>query len=136
MLFQKTSIDYRNNPIMTGLIEQVRQGKVRNYAILTEFLAINYSVDNQTGRCFTKHWLFYAEQGYKPLTITQRSQLDKQVLAAVKALPNVKSVKKDHSAAFFSDVLRRITDKTYYVSTAYQITFREAPSDAAPLKDW
>lgn len=136
MLFQKTTVDYRNNPIMTELIEQIRQGKVRNYAILTEFLAVNYSVDDHTGSCFAKQWLFYAERGYKPLTYTQRSQLDKQVLAAVKALPNVKSVSKDHSAAFFRDVLRKITDKTYYVSTAYRIAYREEPSTAAPLKAW
>lgn len=136
MLFRKSTIDYRNNPMMTELIEQIRREEVRNYAILTDFLAVNYSVDDHTGACFAKQWLFYAERGYKPLTYTQRSQLDKQVLAAVKALPNVKSVSKDHSAAFFRDVLRKITDKTYYVATAYRITFREDPSTAATPKDW
>lgn len=136
MLFQKSTIDYRNNPIMTELIEQIRREEVRNYAILTDFLAVNYSVDDHTGACFTKHRLIYAERGYKPLTSTQRSRLDKQVLAAVKALPNVKSVSKDPRAAFFRDSLREPTGKTYYFSTAYRITFREDPSTATPLKDW
>lgn len=133
-LFRHDSIDYRNNPIMTDFVEQVRRGEVKRYTILPAFLAYNYSVDDLTGACRANRLHIYEDHGYKPLTLSQRKQLDAQILAAVKGLPNVQTVKKDRKAAFFHLYAGTLKDTTHYVYTAYIITLR---NDAAvSLKDW
>ena len=130
-------IDYSGNPIMTELLDNIAREKVKSFALSTDFLLTNLKVYPDESCNGEK--LSYAARGYKPLTFKQVMELDKQLVKAIKKLPNVQKVWANPSARCHritkKDQYGKIETIRVYIYRANFITFRTEKADDG-LKSW